>query len=79
MTVLVKMKDKKGPIVLNRTYLPEIKSFSNTEFNNAIHKAKPYASKMNGHTELYDYQMKRISDILSSDNWIHESPIDFGN
>ena len=65
VTVLVKMKDKKGPIVLNRTYLPEIKSFDVTEFNNAINKAKPYASKMNGHTELYDYQMKRISDICS--------------
>ena len=65
VTVLVKLKGMDTPIVLSRTYLPEIKSFDATEFNNAIHKAKPYASKMNGHTELYDYQMKRIYTILN--------------
>ena len=64
VTVLVKMKGMDTPVLLSRTYLPEIKSFDATEFNNAIHKAKPYASKMNGHTELYDYQMKRIYSIL---------------
>ena len=64
VTVLVKMKGVDTPIVLSRNYLPEIKSFDATEFNNAVHKAKPYASKMQGHTELYDYQMKRIYTIL---------------
>jgi len=46
------------------TYI-EIKSFDKEEFNNAVHKAKPYAGKMQGHTELYDYQMRRIYTILS--------------
>ncbi|MDO4187021.1 MAG: hypothetical protein Q4D30_11155 [Bacteroidales bacterium] len=64
VTVLVKMKGMDTPIVLSRNYLPEIKSFDATEFNNAVRKTKPYASKMQGHTELYDYQMKRIYTIL---------------
>ena len=65
VTVLVKLKSMDTPVVLSRNYLPEIKSFDKVEFNNAVHKAKPYASKMQGHTELYDYQMKRIYTILS--------------
>jgi len=64
VTVLVKLMGMDTPIVLSRTYLPEIKSFDATEFNNAVHKTRPYASKMQGHTELYDYQMKRIYTIL---------------
>ena len=58
VTVLVKLKSMDTPVLLSRNYLPEIK-------NNAVHKAKPYASKMQGHTELYDYQMRRIYTILS--------------
>ena len=65
VTVLVKMKGMDTPIVLSRNYLPEIKSFDKVEFNNAVRKTKPYASKMQGHTELYDYQMRRIYTILS--------------
>jgi hypothetical protein len=65
VTVLVKLKSMDTPIVLSRNYLPEIKSFDKEEFNNAVRKTKPYASKMQGHTELYDYQMKRIYTILS--------------
>ena len=65
VTVLVKLKSMDTPVLLSRNYLPEIKSFDKEEFNNAVHKAKPYASKMQGHTELYDYQMRRIYTILS--------------
>ena len=65
VTVLVKLKSMDTPVLLSRNYLPEIKSFDKVEFNNAVHKAKPYASKMQGHTELYDYQMRRIYTILS--------------
>lgn len=65
VTVLVKMKGMDTPVLLSRNYLPEIKSFDKEEFNNAVHKTKPYASKMQGHTELYDYQMRRIYTILS--------------
>ena len=61
--VLVKMKDRKAPIVLSRNYLPEIKDYDVAEMLAARTKTKPYASKMQGHTALYDYQMKRIKDI----------------
>ena len=63
--VLVKMKGMQQPIVLSRNYLPDIKTYDEgTEFKNSAKKARPYASKMKGHTDLYDYQMKRINDIL---------------
>jgi urease gamma subunit len=64
VTVMVKMKGMDKPIVLSRSYLPEIKSFDATEFDNAVRKTKPYASLMTGHTALYDYQMTRIYSIL---------------
>lgn len=64
VTVMVKLRDKDKPIVLSRNYLPEIKVFDATEFENAVHKTRPYADKMNGHTKLYDYQMTRIYTIL---------------
>lgn len=63
--VLVKMKGMQQPIVLSRNYLPEIKEWgTGVEFYNSAKKTRPYASKMQGHTDLYDYQMKRISDII---------------
>ena len=63
--VLVKMKGMQQPIVLSRNYLPEIKEYGNgADFAASAEKTRPYASKMNGHTDLYDYQMKRISDII---------------
>lgn len=63
--VLVKMKGMDYPIVLSRNYLPEIKGWDyGVSFNNSVKKTRPYASKMQGHTDLYDYQMKRISDII---------------
>lgn len=64
VTVMVKLRDKDKPIVLSRNYLPEIKVFDATEFENAVRKTKPYASLMTGHTALYDYQMTRIYSIL---------------
>ena len=63
--VLVKMKGMQQPIVLSRNYLPEIKEWGlGADFAASAKKTRPYASKMNGHTDLYDYQMKRISDII---------------
>jgi hypothetical protein len=63
--VLVKMKGMQQPVVLSRNYLPEIKDYGNgADFAASAKKTRPYASKMNGHTDLYDYQMKRISDII---------------
>jgi len=64
VTVLVKLKSMDTPVLLSRNYLPEIKSFDATEFDNAVRKTKPYASLMTGHTALYDYQMTRIYSIL---------------
>ena len=63
--VLVKMKGMQQPIVLSRSYLPEILDYNDgAAFNFSKEKTRPYASKMKGHTDLYDYQMKRISDII---------------
>ena len=65
VTVRVKMKGMDYPVVLSRNYLPEIKEWCNgEEFAASTKKTRPYASKMQGHTDLYDYQMKRISDII---------------
>ena len=64
--VLVKMKGMQQPIVLSRNYLPEIKGWDcGVSFNNSVKKTRPYASKMKGHTDLYDYQIKRINDIIA--------------
>ena len=64
--VTIKMKNIQTPIVLSRNYLPEYKAYGDgTNFANSVKKTKPYASKMKGHTDLYDYQMKRISDIMT--------------
>ena len=64
--VTIKMKGMQTPIVLSRNYLPEYKAYGDgTNFANSVKKTKPYASKMKGHTDLYDYQMKRISDIMT--------------
>ena len=64
--VLVKMKGMQYPVVLSRNYLPEIKEYGNgTDFAASAKKTRPYASKMKGHTDLYDYQMKRIGDIIT--------------
>ncbi len=64
--VLVKMKGMQQPIVLSRNYLPEIKGWDyGVSFTNSVKKTRPYASKMKGHTDLYDYQIKRINDIIA--------------
>lgn len=67
VTVRVKMKGKEAPIVLSRNYLPEIVDFNLYLFNNSIN-SKSYAEKTVGHSELYDYQMQRIYDILDGLN-----------
>jgi len=66
VTLRIKMKGLQQPIVLNRTYLPDIKNYGDgTDYATSMKKIMPYASKMQGHTDLYDYQMKRISDIIT--------------
>ncbi len=63
--VKVKMKNMQNPIVLSRNYLPEIKDYGDgSEFDKSKKHSRPYQSKMSGHTDLYDYQMKRIDDII---------------
>ena len=62
--VRIKMKDRDGLIILSRNYLPDIKSYNAGDFEAGVKKTKPYESKMNGHTDLYDYQMKRIRQII---------------
>ena len=64
VTLRIKMKGLENPIVLSRCYLPEYKVYDSAEFASIVKSEKPYASKMAGHTDLYDYQMKRIYDIF---------------
>lgn len=65
VTVRVKMRNLKNPIVLSRIYLPEYKVYDPLQFhNNALNM--PYASKIQGHSPLYDYQMQRIKEICST-------------
>ena len=64
--VKVKMRGMENPIVLSRNYLPDIVDYGNgAEFAKSRRHSRPYQSKMSGHTDLYDYQMKRISDIIT--------------
>ena len=63
--VKIKMKGMEQPIVLSRNYLPEMKTYNAVNLYQSSTKVKAYASKMKGHTDLYDFQMKRIQNILS--------------
>ena len=61
VTVRVKMKGMDTPILLSRNYLPEYKNYAyGWGMDQAIQKASAYKP-----TELYDYQMKRINDLLT--------------
>ena len=63
--VKVKMRGMENPIVLSRNYLPDIMDYGDgSEFDKSRRHSRPYQSKMSGHTDLYDYQMKRIDDII---------------
>ena len=63
--VKVKMRGMENPIVLSRNYLPDIVDYGDgSDFDDSRRHSRPYQSKMSGHTDLYDYQMKRIDDIL---------------
>ena len=64
MKVRIKMTDRDDLVILSRNYLPDIKSYNAKDFEAAVKKTKPYESKMKGHTDLYDYQMKRIRQII---------------
>ena len=61
VTVRVKMKGMDTPILLSRNYLPEYKNYDyGWGMYQAIQKAGAYKP-----TELYNYQMKRIDDLLT--------------
>ena len=65
--VKVKMKNMQNPIVLSRNYLPDIVDYGDgTEFKSSrsLYDYNYNQRKMYGHTDLYDYQMKRIDDII---------------
>lgn len=61
--VKVKMRGMENPIVLSRNYLPDIVDYGDgSDFESS--RRYYYVGKKYGHTDLYDYQMKRIDDIL---------------
>ena len=61
--VKVKMRGMENPIVLSRNYLPDIVDYGDgSEFDDS--RRYYYVGKKYGHTDLYDYQMKRIDDII---------------
>ena len=69
VTVTIKLKGKKTPFVYNRVYLPEVKDLSYTDesldgFYNRIknHQLSPLRD---GHRAIYDYQVKRIGDMIT--------------
>ena len=65
VTVRVKMRNLKNPIVLSRIYMPEYKAYDPLLLhNNSLNM--PYANKIQGHSPLYDYQMQRIKDICTT-------------
>ena len=68
VSVKVKLKGKKDPIVYNRVFLPEIEFFASStlalnQFYETI-KNRPVSQLQNGHRELYDYEVKRIKDMV---------------
>ena len=71
VTLRIKMKGLQQPIVLNRTYLPDIKNYGDgTDYATSMKKIMPYASKMQGHTDLY-----KRSFSLSVVNWKSAEPL----
>ena len=64
--VTVKMKNLDAPIFLNRTYLPQFKvlEFGDKyrEYLTALNN-RQVNSKQKGHTQTYDYQVKRIMEL----------------
>ena len=61
--VKVKMRGMENPIVLSRNYLPDIVDYGDgSDFESS--RRYYYVGKKYGHTDLYDYQMKRIDDII---------------
>lgn len=65
--VAVKLKNMKSPLCYNRQYLPDVKQIdSRWDLNTFWRDLKKYKvnSKQKGHTETYDYQLKRIHDIF---------------
>jgi len=64
VNIRFKMKNSNRIFIYNRNYLPEYKFYNPYEFFESKNNRKPYIRN----TELYNYQIKRISDICSSYN-----------
>ena len=68
VVVSVKMKGMAEPIQFSRNYLPEIKYFNAGQFDevyNSITHHKVNAKQV-GHTDSYDYQVKRIGKLIET-------------
>ena len=69
VTVTIKLKSMANPIVMSRVYLPEFEWVDvNTPSNMASLYNRIKNGKKSNSTELYDYQVKRIGEILK---WIN--------
>ena len=67
VTVTVKLKNIELPFTYSRIYLPEIQNFDlyNLESKRKeIESKKNLSPKTNGHQELYDYQIKRLKEVM---------------
>lgn len=69
VTVTIKLKGKKTPFVYNRVYLPEVKdlSYTNEELDKFYNRIKNHqlSPLRDGHRAIYDYQVKRIGDMIT--------------
>jgi hypothetical protein len=71
VTVTVKLKNIELPFTFSRIYLPEIQNFDlfNLESKiKEIESKKNLSPKTNGHQELYDYQIKRLKEVMGTWN-----------
>ena len=71
VTVTVKLKNEELPFTFNRIYLPEIQNFDLFNLNSKIKEIeskKNLSPKTNGHQELYDYQIKRLKEVMGTWN-----------
>ncbi len=81
VTLIIKLKDRKEPIVLNRMYLPEysIQNLASAARSQALLKRlylkKNLSSKTKGRTWWYDYQTDYIYRLIKEAKIVNESII----
>jgi hypothetical protein len=67
VTVTVKLKNIELPFTFSRIYLPEVQNFDLFNLKSKIKEIeskKNLSPKTNGHQELYDYQIKRLKEVM---------------